>query len=72
MSGTEIIFEVSKNELDGGYSATALGFGIHMQGDSIDELRQNVREVVGCSFEATMGQSNLVHLHFVRNELLIS
>ena len=29
MSGTEIIFEVSEDELDGGYSASAAGLGIH-------------------------------------------
>ena len=43
MSGTEIIFEVSEDELDGGYSASALGFGIHTQGETLDELRRNVR-----------------------------
>ncbi len=31
MSATEIIFEVSEDELDGGYSASALGFGIHTE-----------------------------------------
>lgn len=46
MSGTEIIFEVSEDELDGGYSASALGFGIHTQGDTMDELRRNAREAV--------------------------
>lgn len=71
MLGTETIFEVSENELDGGYSANALGFGIHMQRDSIDELRQNVRKVVDCSFDSKMERLNLIHLHFLRNELLI-
>ena len=28
MSGTEIIFEVSEDELDGGYSASAPGWGV--------------------------------------------
>ena len=44
MSGTEIIFEVSEDELDGGYSASAFGFGIHTEGDAIEDLRRNVRE----------------------------
>lgn len=72
MSGTEIIFEVSEDELDGGYSATALAFGIHTQGDSIDELRQNVREAVDCYFDETMKRPNLIRLHFVRDELLVA
>ena len=72
MSGTEITFEVAKNKLDEGYSATALDFGIHMQRDSIDELRQNIRKLVDCSFDSMMERPNLIHLHFVRNELLVS
>lgn len=72
MSGTEIIFEVSEDELDGGYSATALGFGIHTQGESIDELRRNVREAVDCYFDETMERPNLIRLHFVRDELLVA
>ena len=45
---SEVHFPVSEDELDGGYSATVLGFGIHRQGDKIEELRQSVREVVDC------------------------
>ena len=29
MSSTEIIFEVSEDEVDGGYSTSAPGYGIH-------------------------------------------
>ena len=29
---TEIIFEVTEDEVDGGYSASALGYGIHTEG----------------------------------------
>ena len=35
MSASEIIFEVTEDEVDGGYSASALGYGIHTQGDSV-------------------------------------
>ncbi len=30
---SEIIFEVTEDEVDGGYSASAVGYGIHTQGD---------------------------------------
>ncbi|MCY3560038.1 MAG: hypothetical protein OXH20_02540, partial [bacterium] len=33
LPSTEIIFEVSENEIDGGYSASALGYGIHTEGE---------------------------------------
>ena len=60
MSGTEIVFEVTEDEVDGGYSASALGFGIHTQADTIDELRRNVREAVDCYFDETMERPRLM------------
>ena len=72
MSGTEIIFEVSEDDLDGGYSASALGFGIHTQGDSLDDLRQNVREAVDCYFDHAMERPRLIRLHFVKDEVLVA
>ncbi len=72
MSGTEIIFEVSEDELDGGYSASALGFGIHTEGDTLDELRSNVREAVDCYFDDAMERPRLIRLHYVRDEVLVA
>lgn len=72
MSGTEIIFEVIEDELDGGYSASALGFGIHTQGDSLADLRRNVREAVDCYFDDSMDRPRLIRLHFVRDEVLVA
>ena len=72
MSGTEIIFEVSEDELDGGYSASALGFGIHTEGNTLDELRRNVREAVDCYFDDGMERPRLIRLHYVRDEVLVA
>ena len=72
MSATEIIFEFSEDELDGGHSATAVGFGIHTQGDSIDELRRNVTEAVDCYFGETMERPNVIRLHFVGDGLPVA
>ena len=72
MSGTEIIFEVSEDELDGGYSASALGFGIHTEGGTLDELRRNVREAVNCYFDESMERPRLIRLHHVRDEVLVA
>ena len=72
MSGTEIIFEVSEDELDGGYSASALGFGIHTQGDTLDELRRNVKEAVDCYFDDAMERPRLIRLHYVHDEVLVA
>lgn len=72
MSATEIIFEIIEDELDGGYCASALGYGIHTQGDSLEEIRRNVKEAVDCYFDDTMPRPKVIRLHFVRDELLVA
>ncbi len=66
---SELIFEVSEDEIDGGYSASALGYGIHTQGNTIEELRENVKEAVECYFDETMKRPAVIRLHFVRDEV---
>lgn len=70
LPSTEIIFEVSENEIDGGYSASALGYGIHTEGETIDEVRGNVREAVECYFDDPAARPRVIRLHFVRDEVL--
>ena len=69
---TEIIFEVTEDEVDGGYSTSALGHGIHTQGDSVEEIRSNIKEAVDCYFGDTMPRPKLIPLHFVRDEVLVA
>lgn len=69
---TEIIFEVTEDEVDGGYSASALGLGIHTQGDTVEEIRGNVREAVDCYFDDGMPRPRFIRLHFVRDEVLVA
>ena len=59
---SEIIFEISEDEIDGGYSASALGYGIHTEGETLEELRQNVREAVDCYFDPTMEKPRMIRL----------
>jgi len=51
---SEIIFEVREDEVDGGYTANALGYGIHTQGDTVEEVRAMVKDAVQCYFDETM------------------
>ena len=67
---SEIIFEVIEDEIDGGYCASALGYGIHTDGESLEEFRQNVKEAVKCYFDETMKLPGVIRLHFVRDEVL--
>jgi hypothetical protein len=46
----EIIFLVEE-DIEGGYNARAIGESIFTQGDSLPELRENVKEAVRCHFE---------------------
>jgi predicted RNase H-like HicB family nuclease len=66
---SEIIFEVTEAE-EGGYCATALGYGINTQADSIEALRAMVRDAVECYFEDPMQAPRIIRLHFVRDEVL--
>ncbi len=69
---TEITFEVTEDEVDGGFSASALGYGIHTQGDSVEEIHRNVKEAVDCYFDDTMPRPKLIRLHSVRDEVLVA
>jgi len=67
---SEISFEVSEDEADGGYNASALGVGIHTEGDTLEDLRANVKEAVDCYYDETMDAPKVMRLHFVRDEVL--
>ena len=63
------IFFVVDEELEGGYSARALGASIFTQADTIDELYPQIRDAVLCHFEPKE-QPKAIRLHFVREELI--
>jgi predicted RNase H-like HicB family nuclease len=64
---SEIVFEVREDEADGGYTASALGFGIHTQGETLDELRTMVKDAVACYFDETMEAPKMIRLHFLQS-----
>jgi predicted RNase H-like HicB family nuclease len=66
---SEIIFEVTESE-EGGYCATALGYGITTQAETTEELRKMVRDAVSCFFDDLEQAPKLIRLHFVRDEVL--
>ena len=65
----ELIFEVSE-DIQGGYTASALGVGIHTQAESVEELKAMVRDVVECYYEDGDEKPSLIRLHFVRDEVM--
>lgn len=65
----EIIFEVHEDEMDGGFVATALGHAIATQGETIEDLREQVRDAVRCHFSdgAPGPLPQIIRLHFVHD-----
>jgi hypothetical protein len=62
----EIIFYVEES-IEGGYEARALGYSIFTEGDSVDELKKNIKDAVHCHFEENEAPQ-IVKMHFVREE----
>ena len=65
----EIIFEVLEDPM-GGFTASALGLGIHTQGETIEDLKAQLREAVDCYFDESEDRPSVARLHFVRDELM--
>ena len=68
MKDSEIIFAVEESP-EGGYEAHALGYSIFTQGDSVEELREMVRDAVRCFFEP-QEMPEVIRLHFVHDEVI--
>jgi hypothetical protein len=64
----EIIFLVEEAP-EGGFTARALEFSIFTEADNLEELREMVRDAVGCHFEEAE-KPKVIRLHFVREEVL--
>ena len=66
--GSEIIFSVSESP-EGGYEARALEEPIFTQAETMDELRENVRDAVRCHFDEG-ARPQLIRLHLVRDQII--
>ena len=64
----EIIFHVSDSP-EGGFEAQALGHSIYTEADTVEELREMVRDAVGVHFDDDE-RPGVIRLHFVREEVL--
>jgi hypothetical protein len=68
MAESEIIFLVAESP-EGGFEARALGEPIFTQAETIEELRDRVRDAVRCHFDETE-RPQLIRLHLVRDEII--
>ena len=65
---TELVFQVEEDP-DGGLTARAVAASIFTEADSLEELRDNIRDAVACHFEAAQERPKMIRLHFVRDEV---
>ena len=67
---TEILFHVVENP-DGGFVARAAENAIFTEADTIEDLREHVRDAVACHFDEPRDRPRLIRLHFTREETLV-
>ena len=68
MKDAEVIFLVEKSP-EGGYEARALGHSIYTQAETLEELREMVRDAVRCHFDEDL-LPHVIRLHLVKEEVL--
>lgn len=66
---SEIVFQITEDDTDGGFTARALGHSIVTEADTWEQLRTNVREAVLCHFDEGQVPA-VIRLHRVMDELL--
>ena len=64
----EIIFLVEESS-EGGWIARALGYSIHTEADTLQELKDKVKEATICHFEESQ-RPHILRLHMVKDEVM--
>ena len=65
----EIIFLVHE-AAEGGYHAEAVGVGIFAEGETMEELKENIRGGINCFYAESSNAPSFAHLHFVKDEVM--
>ena len=64
----EIIFLIEE-AVEGGYNARALGESIFTQGETLEEIKLNIKEAVDCHFDEGK-KPKLLRFHIVIDEVV--
>ena len=64
----EIIFLVEESA-EGGYEAKALGYSIYTEGESLEELKEAIKDAVKCHF-AEEEMPRIIRIHMVKDEVI--
>ncbi len=65
---SEIIFVVEDSD-EGGYTAKSLGYSIYTEGETLDELKENIKDAIKCHFDSKE-IPHIVRLHIVKDEVI--
>ena len=68
---TEVVVIVEEDP-DGWMTAHVVSSSIFIQGDTPEQLRENVRDAVRCHFPDEKSRPKVIRLHHVRDELLVA
>jgi predicted RNase H-like HicB family nuclease len=64
----EIIF-VLEEDPEGGYNAAALGCSIFVQGNTIEEIKVNIRDALKCHFDNEEDIPKVIRLHQIKEDV---
>ena len=64
----EIIFLIEEDP-DGGYNAEGLGYSIFTEGETEEELKENILDALKCHFDNEKDIPKVIRLHFVKEEV---
>lgn len=65
----EIMFLI-EDDPEGGYNAQALGYSIFTEGETVEEIKENIMDALRCHFDNLQDIPRVIRLHFVREEIL--
>ena len=66
----EIIFLIEEAP-EGGYTARALGESIFTEGETLEKIKNNIKDAVDCHFDDDK-KSKLIRLHIVKEEVILA
>ena len=65
---SEIIFIVENSD-EGGYTAKALGYSVYTEGETMEELKESIKDAVECHFDVA-SIPHIIRLHMVKDEVM--
>lgn len=66
----EIIFLIEEAP-EGGYTARALGESIFTEGETLEEMKHNIKEAVDCHFDDDK-KPKVIRLHTIKEEVILA